>query len=284
MATKKTNSNNGKGVALLKRSKIDSAQKNMLISVCLASIVLGVTIVGVIYLSKKITFNAAKISANSDEIKNLETTQKNLTNLAISVSELAKDEKLEVVASERSNTKCDPAALKKIESEDGYNLDDIEIVRTCSALRAIADTLPSNMNQEATNSSLNWLIIHNDKKIKLQGLTGSDSSSTDSILDESGNALNLKSLSVNISVKDQPTKINKAITAIESSIRNFDITSATISWADYDRGANDDSDIDFSAIYRSYYSDKVDISSKQMVICADDKSEKCTKAKGSSGL
>ncbi len=280
MAVKKSSSNNGKGVALLKRAKIDSAQKNMLIAVCLASIVLGVTVVGVIYLSKKITFNVVKIAANSEEIDNLVNAQKNLTDLAVSVSELAKNERLEVVASERSETKCDQAALKTIEADQDLN-DNIEITRTCSALRAIADTLPSTMNQEATNSSLNWLIVHNDKMIKLLSLTNGESGTSGNILDQSGNALNLKSLSTNISIKDKPTKINKAIMAIESSIRNFDITSATISWSDYDRGAKNDSDIEFVAVYRSYYSDEVKIDSKEKIICADERSEKCIKAMGS---
>ncbi len=281
MATKKPgSSNNGKGVALLKRAKIDSAQKNMLVAVCLASIVLGVTIVGVVYLTKKIKFNATKISENSTVIDQFKETQKNLASLSAAVSELAKDEKLEVVASERSNTKCDPAVLKTMESEDGYDLDDIEIVRTCSALRAIADTLPSKMNQEATNSSINWLIIHNDKKIKLEGISNAENIDL-SISGSDGNALNLKPLGVSVSIKDKPTKVNKAITAIESSIRNFDITNVNISWSDYDRGANNDSEIDFGAIYRSYYSDKVSIDTKEKVICADESSAKCSKAKGS---
>ncbi|MCR5572906.1 MAG: hypothetical protein K6F57_03995 [Candidatus Saccharibacteria bacterium] len=282
MATKKpSSSNNGKGVALLKRAKIDSAQKNMLVAVCLASIVLGVTIVGAVYLTKKIKFNATKISENSTVIDQFKETQKNLSNLSVAISELAKDEKLEVVASDRSNTKCDPAVLKTIESEDGYDLDDIEVVRTCSALRAIADTLPSQMNQEATNSSINWLIIHSDKKIKLQGITNAENAGSSTIQSEDGTQLNLKSLGISVGIKDKPTKVNQAISAIESSIRNFDIATVNISWSDYERGANSDSEIDFSAIYRSYYSDKVSIDSKEKVICADDSSEKCAKAKRS---
>ena len=41
----------GKGGAFAKWAKIDKDQRNMLIAVCLTSIVLGVTVVGVIYVS-----------------------------------------------------------------------------------------------------------------------------------------------------------------------------------------------------------------------------------------
>ena len=284
MATKKvggSSSNNGKGVALLKRAKIDSAQKNMLVAVCLASVVLGITVVGVVYLMKKIQFNVIKMDSNSKEITNFKQTQDNLNSLSAGVSGLASDERLEVVANDRSDTKCDPTMLKNMQSEDGlYGLDNIEVVRTCSALRAIADTLPSQKNQEASNSSLNWLIIHNGD-IKLQGLTNSDSIDSGSILDDSGNPLNLGTLGASVNIKDKPTAINKAIMAIESSIRNFDITSVNISWSDFSRGKSD-SEIDFSAVYRSYYSDQVGVQSGKNVICADSASDGCKKKQGSS--
>ncbi len=276
-------SGSGKGVALAKRAKIDAAQKNMLVAVCIASIILGVTVVGVIYLTKKISFNAMKISENDKVIANFKTSQDQLKDLSISVSSLASNERLEVVAGERSNTKCNTETLQSIESEDGYDLENIEVVRTCSALRAIADTLPSSSNQDAANSSLNWLIIHNDKNIILEGLSGSDSASG-GLVDENGNTLNLSTLGTNVSIKDAPSKVNRAITAIESSIRNFDISSVSISWSDYERGKSHDSEIEFNAVYRSYYSDKVSIQQKTKVICADDTSEKCSKAKGSSSL
>lgn len=284
MATKKiggSSSNNSKGVALLKRAKIDSAQKNMLVAVCLASVVLGITVVGVVYLMKKIQFNVTKMDSNSKEIANFKQTQENLNSLSAGVSGLASDERLEVVANDRSDTKCDSTMLKNMQSEDGlYSLDNIEVVRTCSALRAIADTLPSQRNQEASNSSLNWLIIHNGD-IKLQGLTNSESIDSGSILDDSGNPLNLGTLGASVNIKDKPTAINRAIMAIESSIRNFDITSVNISWSDFTRGKSD-SEIDFSAVYRSYYSDQVGVQSGKNIICADSTSDGCKKKQGSS--
>ena len=52
----------GKGVAFAKRAKISKAQQSMLIAIGLASVVLGVTLVGVIYLVKVIRFNMDIIS------------------------------------------------------------------------------------------------------------------------------------------------------------------------------------------------------------------------------
>ena len=277
---KKTSSStaSSKGVAIAKRAKISSAQKNMLIAVGLTSMLLGITVVGVIYLAKKISFNALIISENNKVVNDLKTTQNNLKSLSISVSELASNEKFEVVATERNKVKCDPETIKNISSDGGYDLDNIEIVRTCSALRVISDTLPSTMNQDASNSSINWLIIHNDDTIGLEGISsGSGGGEVGTIGDEQ---LNLGAIEASISIKDSATKINKVISRIESSIRNFDMTSASIGWADYDRGANN-SEISFDATFRSYYSGKVGLKRGSKTICADKKSKKCVNAGGS---
>jgi len=285
MAKSSVNHNDsGKGVAIAKRVKIDAAQKNMLVAVAIASIVLGITVVGIIFLLRTISFNATKISENDKVIEDFKNSQKQLDGLKDSVQKLASNERLEVVASERSNTKCNSEVLKDYLSENGFDLsnsgENIEIVRTCSALRAIADTLPSSKNQDATNSSLNWLVIHNDKDIMLEGLSGNDSISSVSIQDGSGSSLSMPALGVSVSIRDVPTKINRAITAIENSIRNFDITNVSISWSDYERGKND-SEIDFNASFKAYYSGSQSIVKKTKIICADDTNEKCVKAKGS---
>ena len=275
-----SSTSSSKGVAIGKRAKISSAQKNMLIAVGATSMLLGVTIVGVIYLTKKISFNSVIVSENDAVIKDLKKTQDNLVRLSTAVSDLASNEKLESVALERDKVKCDAETLKKIMSEDGYNLDNIEMVRTCSALRVVADTLPSTENHDASNSSINWLIIRDDHSIQLEGISNASSySSGFSNASTGGEALNLKALGTSISIEDSATKVNRAISSIESSIRNFDIESASISWSGYDRGA-DNSSIEFGATYRSYYSDKVGLQRNSKVICADKTSKKCVKAGG----
>lgn len=276
-----SSTSSSKGVAIGKRAKISSAQKNMLVAVGATSMLLGVTIVGVIYLTKKISFNSVIVSENDAVIKDLKTTQDNLVRLSTAVSDLASNEKLESVALERDKVKCDAETLKKIMSEDGYSLDNIEMVRTCSALRVVADTLPSTENHDASNSSINWLVIRDDHSIKLEGISNASSYGGFSVASSDGQTLNLKALGTSISIKDSATKVNRAISSIESSIRNFDIESANISWSGYDRGA-DNSEIEFGATYRSYYSDKVGLQKNSKVICADKTSKKCASKTGGS--
>ncbi len=278
-------SNNGKGAAFAKRAKIDTAQKNMLIAVCIASVLLGVTIVASIYLVKKISFNAVKIDENGKVITNLKTTQKNLDKLYENVSNLTTNDNLEVVANKLEG-KCTSDVLKTISEEVDKN---IGLVRTCSALRVIPDTLPSTMNsslkdkQYASNSSINWLLIHDFKNLGILGISSDDSSSTTDLTDENGQSLNLKQLGTAINIEDTATRVNKAISTIENSIRNFDIASVAIQWSDTQRGkgSSGNSVIEFSAIYNSYYSEEKTIVSNKTIICADNTSEGCIKKKGS---
>ena len=66
--------------------------------------------------------------------------------------------------------------------------------------------------------------------------------------------------------------------SIESSIRNFDITSVTLGMS---MDADNKQVIELSATYDSYYSDPVQIVKERKVICADDTTTACSKKKGS---
>lgn len=277
-------SNNGKGAAFAKRAKIDSAQKNMLIVVCIASIILGVTIVASIYLIKKISFNTVKITENGKVIENLKVTQKNLDELYTHVSNLTTNDNLEVVANKLEG-RCTKDVVKTISEEVEKN---IGLVRTCSALRVIPDTLPSTINsslkdkQYASNSSINWLLIHDYKSLGILGISSDDSNSQAQLVDENGQTLNLKKLGTAVNLEDTATRVNRAISTIENSIRNFDISSVSIRWSDTQRGrSSGNSVIEFSAIYNSYYSEEKTIVSNKTIICADNTSESCAKKKGS---
>ena len=79
----------GKGVAFAKRAKISKAQQSMLIAIGLASVVLGVTLVGVIYLVKVIRFNMDIISEKDESIKGFSRVQTNLKTIASKVGDLA---------------------------------------------------------------------------------------------------------------------------------------------------------------------------------------------------
>jgi hypothetical protein len=82
-----------------------------------------------------------------------------------------------------------------------------------------------------------------------------------------------------VSINDGSGKVRKALATIESSIRNFDIASATISWSGgtmSERNTYIPETIELNATYRAYYSNAVKIEKKSKKICADDKSDKCT--------
>ncbi len=270
-------SNNGKGVAFAKRAKIDSAQKNMLVAVCATSVLLGVTAVGTIYMFKKISFNNVKKTENSTVIKNFTETQKSLSSLTVSVGDLANNQNLEVVGQKRSAS-CN----NKIATDESgeYSIEDISLARTCSALRVISDTLPATSNQDASNSSLNYLLLYRNPEINIEGISTAEASfgGSSKMVDESGQPLQLKSLATSINLKDSATTVRNAMDSIESSIRNFDITSVTL-------GMSTDADnkqvIELSATYDSYYSDPVQIVKERKVICADDTTTACSKKKGS---
>jgi hypothetical protein len=71
----------GKGVAFAKWAKIDKAQRNMFLAVCAASIVLGVTVVSIIYFAKVIAFNGKLISEKDKIIKDYKSIQTSLNNI-----------------------------------------------------------------------------------------------------------------------------------------------------------------------------------------------------------
>ena len=80
MAQSKNNKNE-KGVAFEKRAKMDKAQQEILLICCIASAIIGFTLVGSIFLIRKISYNAKLIGANDivigtykDMIPNANTT------------------------------------------------------------------------------------------------------------------------------------------------------------------------------------------------------------------
>ncbi|MBR5418867.1 hypothetical protein IK110_01280 [Candidatus Saccharibacteria bacterium] len=262
----------GKGVAFAKWAKIDKAQRNMLISVCVVSVFLGITLVGVIYFAKVIAFNAKVISEKDKIISNYKSIQTSLQSISSQVSEMSQSERLEAVARTRS-TDCTEQIMEGLASENG--IDDVELARTCTALRVIPDALPSKLNQEATLASLNQLLNWSNNGIGIESISGADVGEVAS----DDNGLTVSSIGASISLSDAASNVRKSLSIVESSIRNFDIVSANISWVDtYDERGNSTGKqrIELTALYRAYYANGVKIEKKSKKICADDKSDKCT--------
>ena len=276
-AAPKTSNGRGKGVAFAKWAKIDRAQRNMLVAVSLASVVLGVTAVGVIYLSKVIAFNAKVIGEKGKVIEDYKKIQNNLQVISDRVNELRDDSALEVVARTRS-ADCAGLAINKLGATS--SVEDIELTRTCTALRVIPDALPSQMNDEATLASLNWLLLWSDSQLKIDGISGTEVEGV-ALVDRDGgtSASSLQPTGAAISINDGSAKVHKALDTIENSIRNYDIASATITWSGgtvNERNTYIPETIELNATYRAYYSNAKKIEKKTKKICADDTSAKCT--------
>ena len=263
-------SKGSKGVALAKRAKIDSAQRNMFIAVMLASIVLGVTIVGTIYLIRMIIFNNDVSAAKDGVIEEYKKAQKSLSELTVKVSDLSKNDKLEVMARTTSRM-CDNYSASEDEDWTHMSSERVNLARTCSSLRVISDALPAIYNLDSTRASMNEILrlSNGETGVGIESVTGEKGR-----VSTVGTGLtNIGGATVSINLLDEASRIRGAMDMIENSIRNFDITAATINWQG--------DDIQFKATYAAYYSESAEIHKATKLVCADDTSDACKKAKGS---
>lgn len=268
-------------VAIGKHAKIDKAQRNMFVAVCIASIILGMTAVAVVYFVQVIRFNATVIGEKAKVIDGYKEVQKNLTSVSQAVAALSDNDNLEVVGRARG----DNCAARASEGSGEYSLDDIEIARTCSSLRVIGDTLPSALNTEATLSSFNQLLLwsNNGAGVSIEGLSEEttitsttvslteDGASEESSADgTSATTSTIHGVGVAISLDDSATRVRSALDTIESSVRNYDIKTASLVWS-----GDDNQNIELSATFSAYYADSVAVKKKKLKVCADYKNKKC---------
>lgn len=258
-------SNKKKTIAFGKSAKIDSAQKNMFIAICLASVAVGITIVLSIYFAKTIKYNSRLIEEKDKTIVGFKANQENITSLKSTVEDLVKNENLEAVARTRAKD-CKDNSAKEI-SNDDFTLDSIEVAKTCSALRVMPDSLPAELNGEAAMSSIMKIVLASN------GGTGVNA---ERVVLENGDAEEMSSdlsdkihnISVSIDIKDSLSRISGALSTLENSIRNFDINEATISF-------NDTGEVEFESKYNTYFSDSVNFDVKERVVCANATNKKC---------
>jgi len=290
----------GKGVSIAKRAKISKAEQNMFIAVCLASILLGITIVGVYHLVMTIQFNGKVLVQTAKIREDIKTDQDNIGKLKENIKQLSSNENLESVG--RENPECIGYTAPDAESEGAEIDEDIAKTRTCSALRVVGDALPSltSMNDfEGTLNSFIKLLVHDNNTVNIETLNLNESLEYVVSVDEEGNAvtksaesaassegsgtdakkLNINAMGISVNAKDSATKIKKMMSSIEDSIRNYDIRNVTITWSEQEVGESGEleSIIDLNATYSAYYSSSVSAYSKRMTICADEQNEKCTK-------
>lgn len=137
----------------------------------------------------------------------------------------------------------------------------LDMMKSCSALRAIPDALPAQKNTEALLASLDRLFDIADWQPS--GLSPNSSSSRSPYK-------GISALPVSLSVEANSEKTLSVLSTIERSIRTFDITSATIEWIGEDT-------LKLGASARAYYTGEQSLAQKTVTVYANAKKKPTTK-------
>ena len=244
-----------------KRTKISKAQQITMLEVLGASLVLGTCLVLVNFIMQYINFNAKVIGAKNEAITSYEQAIRNIgvcidenNDKHISDAELKKCnpnavQTSQVVDSLRYNVFEIMAQNQDLESvarkrnsdcynEDGTRIDfnhiyqsatndhdrevALQAIKVCSALRVIPDALPAQKNTEALMASLNQLFLVSDWE------PTSIAPRDETIIEE--DVAGVEVVPVTFRVEGDGPTIIRVLKNINRSIREFDITSATIEW------------------------------------------------------
>ena len=258
-----------KSVALGKRAKIDSAQRNMLLFVGGASVLLGITVVAVIYFAKTISFNSKLIAAKDEVISVYKKTQDNLKSISNKISGLSTNEYLESVGRMRDNV-CE--SYDSAGMDEKYSLEQLPNVRKCSALRVITDALPYTKNQDSALTSFYILLLLAKNGALVDSIRATDFDDTKI------NNVPLSTMKISADFKESPNRVLNSINSIEKSIRNFNVNKATLNYSvDEKTGIKS---LSLSAAYISYSADKAGLVTVKKTVCANAKNENCIKAGG----
>lgn len=140
----------------------------------------------------------------------------------------------------------------------------LDMMKSCSALRAVPDALPAQKNTEALLASLDRLFDIADWQPS--GLSPNSSSSRSPYK-------NVSALPVSLSVEANSAKTLKVLSTIERSIRTFDITSATIEWIGEDT-------LKLGASARAYYTKEQSLTNKTVTVYAKEGKNNSVKTVG----
>lgn len=243
-----------------KREKISKAQQYTMLEVLGASLVLGTCIVFAIFLIKYIKFNTTIITEKNDAIaaydqtirnvgicvdtdrngrlsdKELESCKPNEVSLEKVVGSLrynvlsmmAQNGDLESVARQR-NENCYDANGERIDFQKLYELSTdehekqqyLQSSKICSALRVIPDALPAQKNTEALMASLDQIFL-------LAGIEPERLTPRDDVVRNDIEGVDV--IPVTLRVEGADSAVMTVLNKIERSIREFDMTSATVEW------------------------------------------------------
>ena len=272
-----------KEITLTKNLKISEAQQYMILAVLGASLVLGVSIALIIRFTNQISFNTKVIMEEEKAIADYSDVIKEIGICKSSKGSTYSDSELkacdpdsievsEVPGSLRANilenlaanpalnsvpkvtsandTSCiNPDTGKSYTYEELNEIYDaavgpdeltaaVNLIKSCSALRVIPDALPAFSNNEALMASLNKLFILSNWEPEALSPSGESQPYADDS--------NMNIVPVGLTIEADSGTTKQVLYNIEHSIREFDITSATIEWSG-------DNSIVVEAGARAYY-------------------------------
>ena len=274
-----------------KRIKISKAQQLTMLEVLVASLVFGTCAVLSVFLIKYIGFNTRVISEKNQAITDYDQSLRNvgvcvdtdgngrLSNEEIEkcnpseislnsipeslrykvLMQMAMDTDLESVARKR-NEKCYDEDGERIDFNKKYeqSTNDLEkqqylqSAKICSALRVIPDALPARKNTEALMASLNQVLL-------LTGWEPERLTPRDDMVESRIEGVGV--IPVTLQVDGGNDVVLRALDKIEKSIREFDITSATIEWTN--------SGLSLNALANAYYLEDAGELEKTVVLKAN---------------
>lgn len=243
-----------------KREKISKAQQLTMLEVLGASLVLGTCIVLAIFLMKYINFNTRIITAKNEAISQYDQSIRNVGvcqdtdgNGRLSDEELAACEpntvdlnqiagtlRYNTLAQMALNDDLEAVARKRVEAcydENGERINFVELYnqatdeterqqytelsKVCTALRVVPDALPAQKNTEALMASLNQIFL-------LSGVEPERLAPRDDVVKSPIDGIEV--IPVSLRIQNTAPVVLTTLDKIEHSIREFDITTATIEW------------------------------------------------------
>ena len=283
-------------ISITGKLNLSQAQQILLLSVLASSIVLGVGIALSLNFINQIKFNAKVImekdqaivsystaiskigvcrspkgdTYSEDELRNCTPSTIDVKNIPGTlryniVNGLAVNPALNSVPKGEVDLRCvSPDTLQNYTLKelnkmyiDAETVEDREsattLLKTCSALRTIPDALPASENQEAMLSSLN----------KIFNISGWIPESLVPIKDsEFSDKSGINGYGVNIAVDADLLTVQELLHNIERSIRNIDVTSASISYGG-------ESSLKLTIGAQAYYVDKTMLSETSKTVKPD---------------
>lgn len=195
-----------KNAAFRKRNQIMKANRTMFLWVAGVSVIFGVALVGIIFLTQMLLFNERVLAEKDRTIATLKSDNENIKELESQILVLDTNQYL---------------AKLKAKTDD-------------QSIQVILDALPSEANSSALGSSLqdkllaniNGLVLNSikvDPVVGIEYLQDTDSFvSADSVSDVQNN------IAFKFSVTGNETNLKKALQNLENSIRTIDVVSLRI--------------------------------------------------------